>query len=345
MRLTLSKQAQASRINGPRLLSVAILLIVLLLASSAATPHALAQSPTVVKFDPSDSVVAVGKTVVVNIRIENVTNLSGAEIHLTYDPFLLEAQIESGGFPTPDQVLQSSVANGSIDFAITQIASQHSPVSGSGILLKITFKGLAEGESKLHMLSAVLSDKDARVISSMTQDGSVTVGIPPAGNITGVVLRQGVPPSSGPGTLACTQVNTLSSANTVATLTDSNGKFLLSIPGGTYTARTSYPGYLQSQKFSVSVSGGQVLIGTTRLCGGDVNGDNKINILDFVGIIVHFGGPAMVGSGPSCPIDNPFDINDDGFVDIRDLAIASGNAGMTGPTSWLPYCPAPILIP
>ena len=122
----------------------------------------------------------------------------------------------------------------------------------------------------------------------------------------------------------------------------------LTVPaGGTYTVRASYPGYLQAQKSSVFASGGQTLIGTTRLWGGDVNGDNNVNILDIVGIIGHLGdatGP--VGSGPACagvagtvapaPPDSAYDINDNGMVEVGDLAIATGNFGKTGPTIWAP---------
>ncbi len=186
--------------------------------------------------------------------------------------------------------------------------------------------------------------------------------------IGGIVLRQGVPPTLGSGTQGCTQINATSgigfAAGPAFTLVapppdlpaqvNTAGGFRIAISsGGTYTIRASYPGYLQSQKPNVYVSGGLVLIGTTRLVGGDVNGDNTINILDIVTIISQLGTGGSVGSAAtvcvppieganglpptvSAPPDSAVDINDDGVVNVSDLAIAAGNFGKSGPTPWQP---------
>jgi hypothetical protein len=77
--------------------------------------------------------------------------------------------------------------------------------------------------------------------------------------------------------------------------------------------------------------------GTVTLRGGDVNGDNAINILDIGAIISRFGrtGAAVRSSNPACTIsDDPADINDDGIINISDLAIAAGNWGLVGPRDW-----------
>ncbi|HJW84829.1 MAG TPA: cohesin domain-containing protein, partial [Anaerolineae bacterium] len=149
--------------------------MILILGLAVVASNASAQGGTVVKLDPASSAVDVGGTVVVNVVITNVRNLAGAEVHILYDPFVVEAQIEPGGFPAPDQVFQSSATGGRIDFAITQMPQQHQPVSGSGVLLKITLKGLVAGTSVLHVTSAVLSDGSGALIPSTTLEGSVTV--------------------------------------------------------------------------------------------------------------------------------------------------------------------------
>lgn len=153
-----------------------ILLTAVVLANPLAVINVTAQGGAVVKVDPASSAVTVGGTVVVNIRIENVTNMAGAEVHLTYDSSLLALQqIQAGGFPAPDFVAQSNASGGQIDYAIAQMPAQHQPVSGSGTLLQITFKGLAAGSALLHITSAVLSDAAATLIPSTTQDGTVIV--------------------------------------------------------------------------------------------------------------------------------------------------------------------------
>ena len=147
---------------------------VLILGLAVIAPNASAQSGAVVRIDPASSAVAPGATIVVNVRIENVTNLAGAEVHITYDPFLLEAQVEPGGFPAPDFIAQNSATGGRIDFAIARMPPSQ-PSNGSGVLLKITFKALADGVSPIQITSVLLSDMDGLLITATTQNGSVTV--------------------------------------------------------------------------------------------------------------------------------------------------------------------------
>lgn len=197
---------------------------------------------------------------------------------------------------------------------------------------------------------------------------------PGASRIGGIVLRQGVPPDvPNTGTQGCTRIdlsNTGSETQTLAsafTLMDTStvtttfpaavntaGGFIVDLQSGsgTYTVRASYPGYLSAQKTGVTVgtTPDDVLIGPTNLSGGDVNGDGAINILDIVTIIGSMGtSTAPVGSSvSSCgalagtqstgsvtpPTDSALDINDDGVIDISDLAIAAGNFAKSAPTTW-----------
>ena len=164
--------------------------LVLLLAMLFATPvgYGLAQG-TMVTIDPASKTVAVGATTTVNIHIANVTDLYGAEAHLTFNPTLLEVvdadpnvdgvQIQAGTFLSPDFTAQNAVdqAIGKIDFAIAQ-TPDHDPVSGSGALATITFRGKAGGSSAISFVSVILSDQDGQSISTGTQDGSITVSGP-----------------------------------------------------------------------------------------------------------------------------------------------------------------------
>ncbi len=178
MQTTPARRFRPFQANRPLIMMRGIIVAILLGAVALANPLAVsrvAAQGTVVKVDPASSTVSIGATVVVNVRIENVTNLAGAEVHLTYDPFLLEAQqLQAGGFLAPDYVVQSSATGGRIDYAIAQMPP-HTPVSGSGALLQITFKGLAAGTAALNFTSAILSDGSGTLIPSTTQNGTVTV--------------------------------------------------------------------------------------------------------------------------------------------------------------------------
>ncbi len=149
------------------------------------TDYGLAQD-TLVVLSPASAEVDVGDTTTVNIRIENVADLYGAEVHLSFDPALLEVedsdegmagvQVQPGSFLTPDFTAQNRVdlEAGTIDFAISQMAPTES-VSGSGVLATITFKGKDGGTSNLDFSSVLLSDQGGEQIDAGSQNGSVTV--------------------------------------------------------------------------------------------------------------------------------------------------------------------------
>ena len=169
---------------------------------------------------------------------------------------------------------------------------------------------------------------------------------PTAPDVKGTVLRQGTlaNPNPGGGTLACSEVRILPSiTRPVFTTGESvlpNFEFRLANPSaGVYTIHAEYSGYLASEATATVPPSSDV--GTTTLCGGDVNADRVINILD-VGLIIGKFGACNVKVGSSDPTacssasiaDEPRDINDDGCVNIQDLAITGGNLGHAGPTLW-----------
>ena len=247
----------------------------------------------------------------------------------------------------------------------------------TGTVARLHWSGVAIGFAVFTILNPVvapppfpppprtaLSDADGFLIP-ISSFGATGVSVVQGGTIGGIVDRQGVPSDVGPGTDGCTQIDATNGAvvavpgfTLVAPPPDlpaqvnTAGGFRIALPtAGTYTVRASYPGYLQAQKSNVFASAGQALIGTTRLHGGDVNGDNAVNILDIVSIIGRLGttGLPVRSSAAACvapwegsqtsvppPPDSPFDINDDGAVDISDLSITAGNFGRVGPTNWAP---------
>jgi LysM repeat protein len=161
--------------------------LALVLALLFCTPvgHGLAQGTAVV-INPPTSEVAIGATVTVEVRIENVADMSGAEVHLLFNSAVLEVvdvdagtagvQVEHGDFLSPDFVAQNTVdqENGTIHYAIAQMPP-HEPVSGTGVLAKVTFMGKSPGTSAVNFTSVILSDRDGMPISNAPQGGSVAV--------------------------------------------------------------------------------------------------------------------------------------------------------------------------
>jgi len=82
------------------------------------------------------------------------------------------------------------------------------------------------------------------------------------------------------------------------------------------------PGYLDAQA-TVTESDAPINLGPTTLYGGEVTGDNVIDISDLAYLGANFHTS-----------DAQADINGDGQVDILDLSISAANFSMRGPTPW-----------
>lgn len=147
---------------------------------------------TVVRVDPQAGSVAQGQNITVSIKIDNVSNLAGAEVHLAFDPILLEVvdadpgrdgvQVTNGDMLVPDQVPINLVDNstGAIDFAVQQI--NRNAITGSGTLMSINFRGKASGTSPLTFRAVPsaptgsnLAEIEGAPIAHTTQSGSVAV--------------------------------------------------------------------------------------------------------------------------------------------------------------------------
>ena len=135
------------------------------------------------------------------IRLEDVNELAGAEVHLTFDPALLEVvdadpategtQIAHGDFLSPDFVVQNITdpAQGTVDYAIASMQLDEA-ASGSGVLARITFRALAEGETLVTISGALLADTQGRPIQVET--GSSVAVISRSGPSAGVWVLIGL---------------------------------------------------------------------------------------------------------------------------------------------------------
>lgn len=177
-----------------RLVATLVLLFVALLLSGPLTGTGSAQEGATVRLVPTQE----GEnTIAVAIRIENVTRLYGAEVHLTFDPARLQVQdadpdqegvqIQAGDFPSPDFVVQNQADNaeGTVDYAATQLAPRE-PVDGSGVLATITVNGKPEDISALTFAEVKLANPDGQQIPSQTAYGQVEVAATPTAAAGGV---------------------------------------------------------------------------------------------------------------------------------------------------------------
>ena len=272
-------------------------------------------------FAPAEITVPAHSSFAVEIPIDDVEALYGAEVQVVFDPAQVEVedadpdwpgiQIELGPLFDPENrsIALNRVDNevGRIDIALT-LLNPAPPINGGGILARIPFRCLEEGASELAFASITLSDRDGYAIDVEPQSGSITQ-IANEGVIRGRVLLQGrnAAPSGHSG--ATVEVDG------VQDTTDADGNYELSLSLGIYTVEASMPGYLRSEKTEVIVAPGEtVTLPDVELDGGDANGDCLINIIDLATI-----AQALGTSDPGA------DINADGEVNIQDLSIIGGN--------------------
>ncbi len=160
-----------------------VVLMVLLPVSTA-----LAQA-TIVLVNPPSQSVDVGQTVIVEIKVDTVTNLYGVDIRLSFDPAKLQAQDADGNAANGVQLEPGNflnlgagfLAKNSVDNTTGQVQyvfalmAPASPVSGTGVMARITFQAQAEGNAVISLDSVTLSNEQAQPIPATLMNGSITV--------------------------------------------------------------------------------------------------------------------------------------------------------------------------
>jgi hypothetical protein len=154
-----------------------VVLSVLMLGTSCAP------SGPMIKVEPSISSIQVNNAALVTAKVENISNLIAVEVHLSFDPNVLEVtELNDGGFIKPDFVIQNTFDNaaGTIDYAVAQI--NRPPANGSGTLFEIVFRAKARGQSPIRFretqaapAGVLLSDSNGVAIQVSSIDGNVNV--------------------------------------------------------------------------------------------------------------------------------------------------------------------------
>jgi hypothetical protein len=146
-------------------------------------------------ISPSEATLSgASDTVELDIRVEDVTDLYGGRVQITFDPAVLRVrdadprgsapgvQIQAGElldvFNQFVLVNEADNTAGTIDYAVTQLYPAEA-VRGSGVLATVEFEGVGAGSSAVHLADVRLGDDtrpDPLEIPASIQDGLVTVG-------------------------------------------------------------------------------------------------------------------------------------------------------------------------
>jgi hypothetical protein len=231
----------------------------------------------------------------------------------------------SAFFPGTQTTVENQADNARGEITLVLAQAERVPVTETASWQKvatIVWIGRQAGNSALTISEqSRFTDLDGQDYPpSALNHGTIFARLP--GQIRGRVLLQGRSEHGNTqvsGSLAPMRVN--------RSYTASDGSFMLTATHGEgfYTLSASAVGYLTaegSRPVKLAV-GSEVALAPITLLGGDINGDNVIDIRDLSYVAYHFGGP-----------DAQSDVNGDGQVDILDLTLIAGNFGKKGPTPW-----------
>ena len=148
-------------------------IVAVLLPGTSCTP-----SGPIVKVVLSGASFQANAAVTAPISVENIEDLIAFEVHLSFDPSVLEVmELKNGEFIQADFMVQNTFDNaaGTIDYAVAQIDSP--PAKGSGTLLEIIFRTKAPGQTSIHLRGTqaapagiLLSDSNGQEIPVSLQE-------------------------------------------------------------------------------------------------------------------------------------------------------------------------------
>lgn len=169
-----------------KLLIAVCISISILLVGEKSVSNASVEASTTITLSPNPAYITGGRTVQVQIMVNDVVNLYGADVRLSFDPVMLEVvdDLPDPGiniqpvntFLTNTWVVKNEVDNaaGTVWYAVTQLNPATSK-SGSGALATIHFKVKKAGTSALSFTYAKLVDMQAIQIPATSTDGSVQI--------------------------------------------------------------------------------------------------------------------------------------------------------------------------
>ena len=273
------------------------------------------------------------------VQLDEVSDLFGYQVELTYDPTLVDAtgQFDNSFFNTSGAfVLSQGCSAGTCLFAVSLFGDVPA-LTGSGPLATITLKARESGSFDLAFTdTTLLTNRDGIALPAAWPDPALALTVCGTASVSGMVDLQGRPNGrveSGQVTLINLQGD---SPDIVVPFDAETGAFkAVDVPaesgGSTYRVEAAHDLYLTNAIESVAVAIGQeVVLAGTGLRAGDATNDAAIDILDMACI------GAAYGSLGTCNGRGSSDINADGVTDLQDLALAGGNYTLAGLQVWQP---------
>jgi len=290
-------------------------------------------------FSPDPAYIYINGTnqVAVDVMVRDVANINSFDVKVSFDPTKVHlVSYEFGDFFQAMICSNEFVEETYIRLVCTQMAQPGQ--SGTGSLFRIHFSGVVEGTTPLTFDWANLGTKDNQYVYPGKTNGTLNVvdstnyqylplimnvsvqGVQNRGGI-GVALANGA--TYGMGPYSGISLHQPGSNLTIASvLTDS------------YRITTNHARVLNitsALNKTFTLTPGANTVPALRLAAGNaVWTDNVINVSDWTVVCGALGSPSQNADA---------DVNFDGLVDARDLALVAGNWGLTSAVAYAAWLP------
>ena len=316
-----------------------LLAVVLLLGLHQPRP-ARAQDPPTLAFLPAGGTLYLvnDETIVLDLRVTSAVDLNGFDITLAYDPAVVSLDAwQHGGMLK--NMWQATLENTPGHFRLAAVQLAQPAVSGDGSLLKLTFRTAGGGTSAITLSeTSVLVDLDGAKTFPARQPASLlVVGVH---DLAGLVRLQGQSTWAGITVTLGVGLNHGFGPYTLQTSSDltTNLNFT-GVVEDTYPLTIQHPRYLNipaSLGRQVTVDRDLRLADLTLRGGNAVWTDNVIDVSD-VSVVGAWYGKTLADLGPGQELLG--DLNFDGVVNIQDVALVSGNYGLSSQEAYGNWSP------
>ena len=148
------------------------LILFIFLAFFNISISAFAVTPNI-KLTPPTQSVNQGTQATIEVVVEDVIDLKGANIILNFDASKLQYNSSADGGFIPGALLAPPIIDNTNGSVTLDIASIISCASGTGIIMTVTFDTIGAGDGSITFGTTTLRDKDNLIIDHSTTDGCV----------------------------------------------------------------------------------------------------------------------------------------------------------------------------
>lgn len=308
------------------------LVFILLFGFFFTVAPAYGQTTASISIEPTQSDLYFNGTnlVTVEVWVRDVVNINTFDITFHYDPSIVQLESwEHGGILTNLFQLRNVHDPIAGTLRLSYVQQGGAGYTGSGVLLRLTFRGIEFGESFLTMSPAQLWAAGVEVLPLTINNGTVVTGYQPGvivnTALSGSFSLQGRTNGGGvPVTLSVGQFVGQGPYTVSTTNVSGNNLNFPNVAMDLYTVSTNQAGYLNISpamgKHIALLASGNVLPPLRLIGGNAVWTNNEIDIYDVALVSGEIGKTVFNADA---------DINDDGKVDIFDLAMVAGNYELT----------------